>query len=165
MTVKNPDVNFAGFVMLKLISYSSLTLVYTRGEVCNKSSETAQRSICPECPEYCPVRELSESCNLYNVAYLFDNDLTVVFALFMSLWATLFMELWKRRQAVLVWEWDLQMDEQEEQTRPEFEASILYTLPTTMLVRAAKYGEEYTHRNHFPPPGRPSHIPLPLGKY
>ena len=67
-----------------------------RGEVCNKSLEIAKRKICPECPEYCPVRELTESCNLYNVAYLFDNNSTVVFALFMSLWATMFMELWKR---------------------------------------------------------------------
>ena len=69
------------------------------------------------------MRPLSESCDLYNVAYLFDNDLTEVFALFMSLWATMFMELWKCRQAVMVWEWDLEMDDQEEQTRPEFEVS------------------------------------------
>ena len=58
--------------------------------------------------------------SLYNVAYLFDNDLTVIYAL-MSLWAAVFMEMWKRRQSVMVWEWDLEMDEQEEQTRPEFE--------------------------------------------
>ena len=45
----------------------------------------------------------------------------MVFALFMSIWASVFMEMWKRRQSVLVWEWDLEMDEQEEQTRPEFE--------------------------------------------
>ena len=56
--------------------------------------------------------------------------------------AALYIELWKRRQAVLIWRWknfiitivtmiiiitikhqrwDLQTDEQEEQTRPEFE--------------------------------------------
>ena len=92
-----------------------------RGEVCNKTTETAKKPICPECPEYCPVRPLHESCHLYNVAYLFDNDLTVIYALFMSLWAAVFMEMWKRRQSVMVWEWDLEMDEQEEQTRPEFE--------------------------------------------
>ena len=121
ITVNNWNVNFAGFVW-RIISHNLLSLMFS-GEVCNKSSETAQKMICPECPEYCPVRELSESCSLYNVAYLFDNDLTVVFALFMSLWATMFMELWKRRQAVMVWEWDLEMDDQEEQTRPEFEAT------------------------------------------
>ena len=38
--------------------------------------------------------------------------------------ATLFVELWKRRQSILVWEWDLEMDDQEEQPRPEFEVGI-----------------------------------------
>ena len=89
--------------------------------MCNKSTETAKKPICPECPEYCPIRPLYESYHLYNVAYLFDNDLTVIYALFMSLWAAVFMEMWKRKQSVMVWEWDLEMDEQEEQTRPEFE--------------------------------------------
>ena len=101
--------------------YTLLLHFLYSGEVCNKTSEIAKRSICPEFPEYGPIRPLHESCHLYNVAYLFDNDLTVIFALFMSLWATVFMELWKRRQSVMVWEWDLEMDEQEEQTRPEFE--------------------------------------------
>lgn len=33
------------------------------------------------------------------------------------------MELWKRKQSVLVWEWDLQNVEQDEEPRPEFETS------------------------------------------
>ena len=118
LTVMNWDINYAGLVMDK----SSLFYLFCfSGEVCNKTSEIAKRPICPEFPEYGPIRPMHESCHLYNVAYLFDNDLTVIFALFMSLWATVFMELWKRRQSVMVWEWDLEMDEQEEQTRPEFE--------------------------------------------
>ena len=40
--------------------------------------------------------------------------------------ATLFVELWKRRQSILVWEWDLEMDDQEEQPRPEFEVGITF---------------------------------------
>ena len=56
------------------------------GEVCDKNSETGKKIICPECPQYCPFKQLSESCHLYNVSYLFDNDFTVLFALFMSLW-------------------------------------------------------------------------------
>ena len=42
--------------------------------------------------------------------------------------ATLFVELWKRRQSILVWEWDLEMDDQEEQPRPEFEAEVTVTI-------------------------------------
>lgn len=38
--------------------------------------------------------------------------------------ATTFLELWKRRQAVLVWEWDLQNTDYDEEPRPEFETSV-----------------------------------------
>lgn len=33
------------------------------------------------------------------------------------------MELWKRKQSVLIWEWDLGNLEEDEENRPEFEAS------------------------------------------
>lgn len=42
----------------------------------------------------------------------------------MRVTATTFLELWKRRQAVLVWEWDLQNADYDEEPRPEFEASV-----------------------------------------
>ncbi|KAF3423996.1 hypothetical protein E2986_00995 [Frieseomelitta varia] len=38
--------------------------------------------------------------------------------------ATTFLELWKRRQAVIVWEWDLQNVESDEEPRPEFETTV-----------------------------------------
>ncbi|GFV23497.1 uncharacterized protein TNCV_4782081 [Trichonephila clavipes] len=41
------------------------------------------------------------------IVHLFDNAATVGFAVFMSLWATMFMEFWKRKQATLAWEWNL----------------------------------------------------------
>lgn len=37
--------------------------------------------------------------------------------------ATTFLELWKRKQSVLIWEWDLGNLEEDEENRPEFEAS------------------------------------------
>ena len=42
--------------------------------------------MCPECPKYCDFRQLSKSCDLYNVSYLFDNGTTVIFAFVMSVW-------------------------------------------------------------------------------
>ena len=56
-----------------------------RGEVCHNQT-MGERLMCPECPKYCDFRKLSESCDLYNVSYLFDNDTTVVFAFVMSVW-------------------------------------------------------------------------------
>ena len=38
--------------------------------------------------------------------------------------ATTFLEMWKRRQAILKWEWDLSDNEDVEEIRPEFEASV-----------------------------------------
>lgn len=42
----------------------------------------------------------------------------------MTIWATTFLEMWKRRQAILKWEWDLSDDEDVEEIRPEFEANV-----------------------------------------
>ena len=35
---------------------------------------------------YSVSRKLGTACQLYNVAYLFDNEMTVVFAFVMSVW-------------------------------------------------------------------------------
>lgn len=43
---------------------------------------------------------------------------------FSFLTATTFLELWKRRQAIIAWEWDLQYTEEDEEARPEFEATV-----------------------------------------
>ena len=53
--------------------------------------------------------------------------------------ATAFIEFWKRRQAVIAWEWDLTNFEEEEQTRPEFEASV----KTTRINPVTKKPEPY----------------------
>lgn len=62
----------------------------------------------------------------------------------------MFLELWKRRQAVIAWEWDLQFVEEDEEPRPEFETSVKtfrinpvtrrkepYMSPATKAVRYA----------------------------
>ncbi|CAF1501688.1 unnamed protein product, partial [Adineta steineri] len=62
--------------------------------------------MCPRCDLSCPFWKLSESCVYSKISYVFDNIATVIFAIFMSLWARLFVEFWKRREAVLRYEWD-----------------------------------------------------------
>ncbi|KAF4802270.1 anoctamin-3-like protein [Turdus rufiventris] len=75
------------------------------------------------------------------VTHLFDNGGTVFFAIFMAIWdlhgpfpppvikvqlfstATVFLEFWKRRRAVLTYDWDLiDWEDEEEELRPQFEA-------------------------------------------
>ncbi|XP_074258003.1 anoctamin-9 isoform X3 [Saimiri boliviensis] len=50
------------------------------------------------------------------LTHLFDNDGTVVFAIFMALWATVFLEIWKRQRASVVLHWNLYVwDEDQEE--------------------------------------------------
>ena len=53
--------------------------------------------------------------------------------------ATSFIEFWKRRQAVIAWEWDLTNFEEEEQRRPEFDAHV----KTTKINPVTKKPEPY----------------------
>ncbi|KAH1011948.1 hypothetical protein HUJ04_001214 [Dendroctonus ponderosae] len=81
-------------------------------------------TLCPLCDKACTYTKLVDSCKFAKLTYLFDNPATVFFAIFMSLWATVFLELWRRKQSVIQWEWDLQGTEQDEEPRPEFETSV-----------------------------------------
>uniref|UniRef100_A0A8D3DBX4 Anoctamin n=1 Tax=Scophthalmus maximus TaxID=52904 RepID=A0A8D3DBX4_SCOMX len=69
-------------------------------EVCNSSI-----IMCPRCDNRCTVWQLSDTCAYAKVSHLFDNEGTVAFAMFMAIWATLFLELWKRHRARHVSQW------------------------------------------------------------
>ncbi|XP_063697061.1 anoctamin-4 [Culicoides brevitarsis] len=92
-------------------------------EICDKEG-VGNITLCPLCDKACSYQLLVDSCLFARLTYLFDNPSTVFFAIFMSFWATTFLELWKRKQSVLVWEWDLQGTESDEEPRPEFETSV-----------------------------------------
>ncbi|CAH1390645.1 unnamed protein product [Nezara viridula] len=92
-------------------------------EICDKNGP-GNITLCPLCDKVCEYQQLSASCLFSRITYLFDNPATVFFAIFMSFWATTFLELWKRRQAVIAWEWDLQYTEEDEEPRPEFEQTV-----------------------------------------
>ena len=92
-------------------------------DVCNKTNEKLFY-MCPLCDSQCPYWSLISSCYYAIVSYAFDNDSTVVFAIFMSVWATVFLEFWKRKQAVLAYDWHMMhFEDLEEQFRPEFVAT------------------------------------------
>ncbi len=42
--------------------------------------------ICPACDYFCDFWQLSETCLHSKIMYLFDNETTVFFAIFMSFW-------------------------------------------------------------------------------
>ncbi|XP_051977070.1 anoctamin-6-like isoform X1 [Xyrauchen texanus] len=83
--------------------------------------------MCPQCDKNCPYWRLNTTCESSKKLCVFDNFGTLVFAVFMSVWVTLFLEFWKRYQAKLEHEWDMvEFLPQEEQVRPEYEAKCAY---------------------------------------
>ncbi|KAM5138298.1 anoctamin-9 isoform 2-T2 [Mantella aurantiaca] len=81
-------------------------------EICNANTTL----MCPLCDQNCPYWPLSETCTYAKVTHLFDNEGTVFFAMFMAVWATVFLELWKRQRARSVFWWNLySWDEDEEE--------------------------------------------------
>ncbi|XP_029455582.1 anoctamin-4 [Rhinatrema bivittatum] len=111
----------AAFIGLFVFLYGVFTVDY-----CQVSKEVCQATyiiMCPLCDKYCPFMRLSDSCVYAKVTHLFDNGATVFFAVFMAVWATVFLEFWKRRRAVIAYDWDLiDWEEEEEEIRPQFEA-------------------------------------------
>ena len=118
--------SFVGFMCL-VYSVSAVWNYPPTLEICNEDYPTyaGNLTMCPLCDKACSYWKLINSCLAARVTYIFDNDSTIFFAIFMSLWATLFLEFWKREQFRLSYEWDLvDYDERRDLIRPEYEARV-----------------------------------------
>lgn len=102
--------------------------MYFRQDICLRPNTNI--TMCPLC-EWCEFWNLKETCNYAKITYLIDNPSTVFFAVFMSFWATLFLELWKRYSAEITHRWDLTgFDVHEEHPRPQYLARLEHIEPT-----------------------------------
>ncbi|XP_073423871.1 anoctamin-2 [Dendrobates tinctorius] len=117
-------------------------------EMCN---EQESFTMCPLCDKACGYWNLSSACGMARASHLFDNPATVFFSVFMALWATLFLEHWKRLQMRLSYFWDLTGLEEEEERikehpRPEYETKLL------LMKEKCKKGkkEKLTWRDRIP---------------
>ena len=91
-------------------------------EICDERNSKSFY-MCPLCDKTCSFWTLTVSCSYSKITHLFDHEGTVFFAVFMSFWATIFLEIWKRSQIRLAYEWDMMSYEDEFQPpRPEFVA-------------------------------------------
>ncbi|XP_022525753.2 anoctamin-1a isoform X1 [Astyanax mexicanus] len=96
-------------------------------EICDERNNI---TMCPLCDRACSYWKLTEACGTARASHLFDNTATVFFSIFMALWATMFMEHWKRRQMRLNYIWDLTGFEDEEEElknhpRAEYEFHVM----------------------------------------
>ncbi|KAM5249772.1 anoctamin-6 isoform 1-T1 [Hipposideros larvatus] len=107
---------------------------YVNQNNCTWSKEVCHPDIggkiimCPQCDRLCPFWKLNITCESSKKLCIFDSFGTLVFAVFMGVWVTLFLEFWKRRQAELEYEWDTVELQQEEQPRPEYEARCTHVV-------------------------------------
>ncbi|NXP44359.1 ANO9 protein, partial [Heliornis fulica] len=90
--------------------------VFSSGQVSKEICEANTTVMCPLCDQECPFWLLSETCTYAKITHMIDNEGTVLFAMVMAIWATVFLELWKRERANVVTNWDLyRWDEEEEE--------------------------------------------------
>ncbi|KAM8923376.1 anoctamin-5 isoform 1-T1 [Lycaon pictus] len=118
--------SFAAIVGLACFIYGLLSMDGNSSstEICDPMIG-GQIIMCPLCDLVCDYWRLNTTCLASKISYLFDNESTVFFAIFMGIWVTLFLEFWKQRQARMEYEWDLvdfEEEQQQLQLRPEFEA-------------------------------------------
>uniref|UniRef100_A0A673I560 Anoctamin n=1 Tax=Sinocyclocheilus rhinocerous TaxID=307959 RepID=A0A673I560_9TELE len=116
-------------------------------EMCD---EDQNFTMCPLCDRACDYWHLSTACGTARASHLFDNPATVFFAIFMSVWAVMFLEHWKRRQISLNYSWDLTgMEEEEEHPRPKYETILLQKKQRKKKNKKNK-NEKLTWRDRLP---------------
>ncbi|XP_065496258.1 anoctamin-7 [Caloenas nicobarica] len=94
-------------------------------EICESAE---QYWMCPLCKN-CSYWQLSRICGTFMAGRLFDHGGTIFFSIFMSLWAVLFLEFWKRTNASLAYQWDCsEFEDIEERPRPQFAAMAPMTI-------------------------------------
>ena len=102
--------------------------------------------MCPLCDSDCDYWLYSSACLYSRATLIFDNPATVFFAVFMALWATFFLEFWKRQQNEIAFDWDLaDFEEEEERPRPHFEAKIRRLRPNPVTGIEEPYQGEKSY--------------------
>ena len=131
-------------VLCFLYGLATLNTFEPTKEICDKKNEKLFY-MCPKCDHHCSFWSLTASCDYSKVSHLFDNEATVFFSVFMSIWATLFLEYWKRTQVRLGYEWGVYnlMDEHEP-PRPQFLFSVKQKRPNPVTDKLEPYLPNWT---------------------
>ncbi|KFW74219.1 Anoctamin-9, partial [Manacus vitellinus] len=110
-----------GFAALAgVLTFVTGITLFSSSQVSREICEANTTIMCPLCDKKCPYWVLSDTCTYAKVTHMIDNEATVLFAMFMALWATVFLELWKRQRATVVTNWNLYgWDEEEEELAME----------------------------------------------
>ncbi|KAJ7340384.1 Anoctamin-4 [Desmophyllum pertusum] len=94
-------------------------------DICDEKNEGVWY-MCPLCDRQCSYWSLAPTtCRSAYITHIFDNDGTLILGLVASIWVTLFLEFWKRRQASIAQEWHTtDFETEDEPFRPEYVRSL-----------------------------------------
>lgn len=112
-------------LMLGIAALIGVSCIIVSAMTINTSEDTneicaSKVTMCPHCDQ-CETSSLDNSCFFRKLSYLVDNPVTVVFAMFMSLWSVMLLEFFKRRQAKIQYDWDISdLCSLEQPSRPEY---------------------------------------------
>ncbi|XP_044538027.1 anoctamin-9 [Gracilinanus agilis] len=116
----------AGAGLLVFLSGFSL---FDASQISKEVCEARDVIMCPLQDHQRKYWRLSEICTFAKLTHLFDNEGTVFIAIFMALWATVFLEFWKRERARTASSWNLYgWDEDQEELALELINNPAYQL-------------------------------------
>ncbi|XP_041782218.1 anoctamin-2-like isoform X2 [Anopheles merus] len=90
-----------------LICFFYGLLTYPANRISQEICDDNGTIMCPQCDKYCDYWYLRTTCNISKLAHIFDNEMTIVFSIFMSVWATLYLEMWKRYSSRIQHRWGI----------------------------------------------------------
>ena len=113
-------------------------------EICNEvPSKTKDNKfyMCPLCDKICSYYLLqTQGCLYAKITHFFDNEATLFFSSVMAIWATIFLEFWKRKQVSLAYDWHaMDFEEEEERPRPEYLARVTQLKPNPVTLKSEPY--------------------------
>ncbi|XP_049826402.1 anoctamin-3-like [Aethina tumida] len=81
--------------------------------------------LCPSCPS-CKYEHMRRLCAASHLTYILNNNSTVLFAVVISLWSTVVVEMWKRIEATNQMRWNVKNLEQDFSMRMEYKERAYY---------------------------------------
>lgn len=73
-------------------------------DVCNPDLNI---TMCPLCDKDCDYWPLTEACLYTKMTHLFDNWFTLIFAILMSVWSSVYLNLWQNYSSEMIHRWGL----------------------------------------------------------
>ena len=106
---------------LYVIVYGTINLFVNEetNEICDPYGP-GNYTMCPQCHQNCHVWKLKEACLISQLSALVDNELAVLFAVFIVLWSRIFIEWWIIEEQELIQSWSLNQFLEYELIRPAY---------------------------------------------